>query len=368
MPKQVQKKVILCISNDIHTDQRLHKVCTSLTRLNYNVELLGRKLPSSKLLDRNYTCKRLSILFNKGALFYAFLNVQFFIYLLFKSTDIIVANDLDTLPACHLVAKIKGKKLIVDLHELFTEVPEVVNRKRVQKFWAGIEEYFLPKNKRIITVCKSIADYYEDKYDKAVAVVRNIPLEKVLYQTPEKSEDQFIILYQGAINIGRGIETMVDMMSYLPEQYSLWIIGSGDISTDIQHQISSRKLDKRIKMFGRKDPSELKKITPQAHLGLSLEENLGLNYYFALPNKLFDYLHADVPMLVSPFPEMSAIVNQYNVGYIRQSSSAKGLALEIESIAKNKDLYKQKIEACKQTKTELTWENEFEVYKTVLES
>lgn len=368
MPKQIQKKVILCISNDIHTDQRLHKVCTSLTGLNYQVELLGRKLPSSKSLDRAYTCKRLSIAFNKGVLFYAFLNIQFFIYLLFKSTDIIVANDLDTLPACHFASKLRGKKLIIDLHELFTEVPEVVNRPKVQQFWAKIESYFIPKHHRIITVCKSIADYYEEKYETKVAVVRNIPMKKKLYQEGDKSDQQMVLLYQGAINLGRGIETMVEMMTYLPNHYILWIIGSGDLSKAIEDQISTLQLQNRIKLFGRKEPSELKKITPQAHLGLSLEENLGLNYYYALPNKLFDYLHADVPMLVSAFPEMSAIVNQYNVGYTRKSTSAKGLALEIEAIAKDKTTYNTKVEACKQTKKELIWEKEFEIYKQVLEA
>ena len=368
MPKQIQKKVILCISNDIHTDQRLHKVCTSLTALNYEVELLGRKLPSSKTLDRSYTCKRLSILFNKGVLFYAFLNIQFFIYLLFKSTDIIVANDLDTLPACHFVSRLRRKKLVVDLHELFTEVPEVVNRKRVQQFWGKIESYFLPKNNRLITVCKSIADYYENKYQTPVSVVRNIPKRKAQYQTANKSDEPFVLLYQGAVNIGRGIETMIDMMPHLPSHFVLWIIGSGDINSAIQQRISDLNLEKRIKFFGRKEPSELKRITPQAHLGLSLEENMGLNYYFALPNKLFDYLHADVPMLVSPFPEMSAIVNTYQVGYIRQSTTPKGLALEIESIANNKTEYQNRVDACKQTKYQLTWENEFEHYQRVLES
>lgn len=366
MPKQIQKKVILCISNDIHTDQRLHKVCTSLTGLNYQVELLGRKLPSSKYLDREYTCKRLSILFNKGFLFYAFLNIQFFIYLLFKSTDIIVANDLDTLPACHFVSKLREKKLVVDLHELFTEVPEVVNRPKVQRFWAKIEGYFLPKHNHVITVCKSIADYYEEKYNIKVSVVRNIPMKKKLYQEGDKVDNQVVLLYQGAVNLGRGIETMVDMMAYLPTHYILWIIGSGDLSKDIETRIANLKLEHRIKMFGRKEPADLKNITPQAHLGLSLEENLGLNYYFALPNKLFDYLHADVPMLVSPFPEMSAIVEGYNVGYIRKSTSAKGLALEIESITIDKATYKQKVEACKQTKSELIWEKEFEHYQEVL--
>lgn len=368
MPKQIQKKVILCISNDIHTDQRLHKVCTSLNGLNYQVELLGRKRPSSKTLDRNYTCTRLSILFNKGVFFYAFLNIQFFIYLLFKKTDIIVANDLDTLPACHFVTKLRGKKLIIDLHELFTEVPEVVNRPKVQSIWAKVESYFLPKNKNIITVCQSIADFYKDKYNIDISVVRNIPIIKDHNPKPIKSDDQFIIIYQGAINVGRGIESMVEMMTFLPDHYVLWIIGSGDIYKSIESQISTLNLNQRIKLFGHKEPKELKRMTPQAHLGLSLEENIGLNYYFALPNKLFDYLHAHVPMLVSPFPEMSSVVNEHNIGYIRQSTSSKGLALEIESIANNRNHYLAKVEACKYAKTILTWEKEFKVYKQVLEA
>ncbi|MGB0428318.1 MAG: glycosyl transferase group 1, partial [Flavobacteriales bacterium] len=80
MPNK-SEKILLCISNDISSDQRLDKVCRSLTLHGFEVELIGRKLSHSKALDRPYSCKRLSILFNKGALFYAFLNIQLFFYL-----------------------------------------------------------------------------------------------------------------------------------------------------------------------------------------------------------------------------------------------------------------------------------------------
>ncbi|MGB0868320.1 MAG: glycosyltransferase [Flavobacteriales bacterium] len=362
MPKQTSKKVILCISNDIHTDQRLHKVCTSLKSRHYNVELLGRKLPSSKSLNRDYSCKRLSILVNSGFLFYAFLNIQFFIYLLFKRVDLIVANDLDTLPACHLASKLKRKPLIVDLHELFSEVPEVVARPKVQKVWKRIESYYLPKQKHVITVCKSIADHYEKLYGIHLEVVRNIPMRNEDSIENIQKNSHITLLYQGAVNLGRGIETMVESMVYLPSQFKLWIVGSGDLSENISNLITENNVQDRVKMFGRVEPEELKKLTPQAHLGLSLEENLGLNYYYALPNKLFDYLHAQIPMVVSPFPEMSAIVEGNNIGYIRQSVTSEGLALEIKEIFSDETVYQEKMKACESAKEKLIWENEFESY------
>ncbi|MGB1294508.1 MAG: glycosyltransferase, partial [Flavobacteriales bacterium] len=199
-------------------------------------------------------------------------------------------------------------------------------------------------------------------YGIHLEVVRNIPMRNEDSIENIQKNSHITLLYQGAVNLGRGIETMVESMLYLPSQFKLWIVGSGDLSENISNLITENNVQDRVKMFGRLEPEELKKLTPQAHLGLSLEENLGLNYYYALPNKLFDYLHAQIPMVVSPFPEMSAIVEGNNIGYIRQSNTSEGLALEIKEIFSNETVYQEKVKACESAKEKLTWENEFESY------
>jgi glycosyltransferase involved in cell wall biosynthesis len=96
-----------------------------------------------------------------------------------------------------------------------------------------------------------------------------------------------------------------------------------------------------------------------ANLGISLEENLGLNYYFALPNKLFDYINHQIPVLVSPFPEMRRIVEDYEIGFIDKSSSAKELADQINSILNLPVSDIEKIQAnCQEAREILNWQEE----------
>ena len=122
-----KNKVIVCVSNDLITDNRVEKTCSILQELDYKVLLIGRKKKNSpKMNARNYTTRRLNLLFEKGPLFYFVLNLRLFFYLLFRKTNLIFANDLDTLPACYMAFKLKsslyllssGKKLPLDKREM----------------------------------------------------------------------------------------------------------------------------------------------------------------------------------------------------------------------------------------------------------
>ena len=143
------QKIIISVTNDLTTDQRVHKVCISLQKMGFEILLVGRKLQNSLPLDRNYQTHRIQLLFNKGFLFYAEYNLRLFFYLLFKKKEIVLANDLDTLLPNYLVSKLQKKKLVYDSHELFTEVPELINRPKTQKIWLKIEQKILPKLKSL---------------------------------------------------------------------------------------------------------------------------------------------------------------------------------------------------------------------------
>ena len=348
------KRVIVSVTNDLSTDQRVAKVCKTLYNAGYDILLIGRKLKNSLPIQRNYKTKRINLLFNKGFLFYAEYNFRLFFLILFSKKNILLSNDSDTLLANFLVSKLQRKKLIFDSHELFSEVPELVEKPFVKKFWSGIENSIIPKLKHNYTVCDSIANYYKEKYNTDFKIIKNLPQHREIEfgSFSFSIENRKVILYQGSVNIGRGLELMIDTIRYLPNCIFI-IAGSGDILEDLQQKTNKLKLENQVKFLGKLQPDELQRITPLANIGISLEEDLGLNYRFALPNKIFDYIQAEVPILVSDLPEMKQVVLDYNVGEIVANRNPKQLAIQISNM-----LEKSFSASLKKAKQELIWEQQ----------
>jgi glycosyltransferase involved in cell wall biosynthesis len=312
-------RVILAVTNDLTGDQRVHKVAMSLLKWGYKPMLVGRKLPFSKKLNREYPCVRLRIPFRKGPQFYFFYNLQLLFYLLFKKSNLLISNDLDTLPAVYLASRIKRTRMLYDSHEYYTEVPELVGRPAVKKVWEKLEGLIFPKLKTVCTVNTSIANIYHEKYGVDVKVIRNLPPANRPDPQPGNLPDFLLskplLIYQGAVNIGRGLEQMVEAMSQLPE-FGLIIAGDGDIRGNLQARIEKLGLDGRIWLPGMVPFENLAWFTRQAVLGLSIEQDIGLNYHYALPNKLFDYMQAGVPVLASDLPEIRRVVEEAGFGRI----------------------------------------------------
>jgi glycosyltransferase involved in cell wall biosynthesis len=332
--------------------------------MGFDVLLVGRKLPDSSVLkQREYATKQMKLLFKKGPLFYGEYNLRLFLFLLFSKSEILLSNDLDTLLANYLVSKLRNKKLVFDSHEYFTEVPELVNRPRVQKIWKAIEKRIIPKLKFAYTVCDSIAELYFSDYGIKFEVIRNIPEKWEKFDIPEEKKIKTlkkIIIYQGAVNIGRGLPQVISAMQFL-EDSLLVIVGTGDIINEVKNQVIKLKLEKKVLFVGRVPTGEVKYYTAQASLGLSIEEDMGLNYRFALTNKFFDYIQANVPVLVSNLPEMAKLVNQYQIGTIINSFEPEILANHLNEALFNEELKKGWETTLKKAAEELTWEKEEKV-------
>ena len=348
-------KIIVSVTNDLVTDQRVHKVCTSLHEAGYEVKLVGRKFRYSQSLARSYQTRRMRLFFNRSFLFYAEYNIRLFFLLLFEKADILLANDTDSLPANFAVSKIKRKKLIFDAHEMFPEVPEVVDRPFVKKCWTKIEDLIFPQLDRAYTVCQSIADLYNEKYNLNMQVVRNIPLagqDKAIVPAIDK-QNKKIILYQGAVNIGRGIDRIIDAMPYL-DDFLFYVVGDGDCLADLRKSVRDKQLDDKVKFTGRVPFEDLPAYTASADIGVNLLDNKGLNYYYALPNRIFDYIRHTIPILANDFPEVRRIISHYRVGKLIDHFEPEYLASvirEMVSEAKNKEGFAL-------ANKELTWENE----------
>jgi len=357
-----KKKIVVSVSSDLCTDQRVQKVCDTLVRQNFEVVLLGRrKTFSPDFLGKHYVAKRFNLWFNTGALFYANLNVRLFFTLLFSKLDLLYANDLDTLPANYLVSKIKGVPLIYDSHEYFTEVPELIHRPVVQRIWKRIEKAIVPNLKHCITVTSQIAETYSKLYGINFKVMRNFPTH-VKLPIPAKEN---VVLYQGALNVGRGLEELIAAM---PEvDADLWIAGEGDIEKELKVQTNSLGLQNKIHFLGRLDPKELKKYTLKAKIGVSLEHKMGLNYTFALPNKIFDYLHCQTPILYADLVEVKKLLSEVEVGEELVAYAPETLSQQINRMLTSEDYNKWQLN-CERLSKKFTWQEEEKVLITMLQT
>ena len=367
-----QKKAIVSVTNDLYTDQRVHKVCLFLESQGFSVLLVGRKRKSSKVLEpRTYKTKRVNLFFDKGAKFYAEYNFRLFWYLIFRKVDVLVANDLDTLLANYSVSKFKPfSRLVYDSHEYFTEVPELIHRKKVKQIWETIEAWIFPKLKTIYTVNNSIAKLYADKYQKEIKVVRNIsptwePNNLKSKQELGIQENKKLIILQGAgINIDRGAEEAVQAMK-LVENTVLMIVGDGDVVFQLKAYVIDNQLVDKVLFFDKRPYNEMMNFTYYADLGLTLDKSTNINYRYSLPNKVFDYIQAETPIIGTNLIEISKILSEYGVGEIIEEFTPENLALLINSLLNNDGKLTDLKVNCSKARIVLNWESEIEILKEI---
>ncbi len=364
-------RAIVSVTNDLYTDQSVHKVCLLLQSQGYSVTLVGRLRKNSLVLERPYATKRMKLFFDKGAKFYAEYNLRLFIFLLFHRSDLLVANDLDTLLANYTASKFKpASRLVYDSHEYFTEVPELIHRPKVKKFWEGIEASIFPKLKSVYTVNESIAKLYSDKYRKEIKVVRNIsPLwNPVALKTKSElgiPEDKKLIIIQGAgINIDRGSEEAVEAMKWI-ENAVLMIVGDGDVVPDLKKYVLENQLSYKVLFFGKRSYAEMMNFTYFADLGLTLDKSTNLNYRYSLPNKVFDYIYTGTPVVATDLIEISAVIEKHNVGKIIHDFTPQNLAKLLTELLDDEVLLNELKSNCLKAKEIENWEKETEVLKQI---
>jgi glycosyltransferase involved in cell wall biosynthesis len=311
----------------------------------------------------------MQLLFNKGPLFYAEYNIRLFLFLLFKRKDMLVSNDLDTLPANYFFSMIHLSKsrrcLLHDCHEYFRGVPELVGRKTTTRIWKGIEDFIFPKLTCVVAVNHSVAELYHQEYGVPVTVIRNVPYRRTGTIPIDKQSlgikpDQRVILYQGAVNVERGIEETILAMRYIRSNAILVIAGIGDRYKLLTKYPREQGVEGKVIFLGQIPFQKLHSYTPIADIGISLEKDVSLNYHYSLPNKFLDYIQAGVPVLISPFPEMKTIVDHYFIGEIIENHDPKHIAEKIDTMLMDCNRYDMYKENLRLAADELCWENEEE--------
>ena len=411
----MEKHLVFAVINDLTYDQRMIRICHSLANSGYQVTLVGRQLSESlPIIKQSFFQKRMRCWFRSGPIFYLEYNIRLFFHLIVHKYDVFGACDLDTALAIHLAGRLKGKKRIFDAHEFFTEVPEVMNRPFVKSVWKRIGQWTIPKFHLRYTVNQALAEKLEEVYGVGFGVVRNFPeggvcnppalklrraeqgvgneelgarneergtgneeeptpglrrseevwsqkrgAGKQKSQIENKESKEKIILYQGALNAGRGLEQIIDAMPMI-NGAKLWLVGDGDLSVALRERCASLDIDDKVLFWGKKTPEELKKITPLATIGLNLLDGTSLNYYYSLANKFFDYMREGIPSINMCFPAYETILKEHFVGICIDSLHPDQLAVTINKLFANPEQMEQMKLNCATAIDSFRWENEQE--------
>lgn len=358
--------LIFTVTTDLTYDQRMIRICTSLANAGYNVTLVGRKLKASlPLTTQPFLQKRLFCFFEKGKLFYAEYNIRLFFFLLFKRMDCIGTIDLDTILPGYLISTIKKIKRVYDAHELFCEMKEIATRPAIYKAWKKIERYTVPKFTHGYTVNQPIADEFKKMYGVNYEVIRNIALLREIKLTEKKEK---FVLYQGAVNEGRSFETLIPAMKHV--NCKLIICGDGNFMQQAQQLVKENNLQDKVIFKGKIKPDELRAITQQAYIGVTLFDDAGLSNYYSLANRFFDYLHAGIPQLCVNYPVYKEINDKYHIAALTDDTSEKNIVVVLNNLLANEVEYKMLQQNCLTARQALNWQQEekklIQFYKELL--
>ena len=356
--KSGKKRIIFTVTNDLTYDRRMMRICTTIATAGYDVTLVGRKLKSSQSFENQYfKHKQFSLFFNKGKFFYLEYNVRLFFWLLFQGFDIVAPVDLDTILPAYFASILRGQKpCVFDAHELFTEVPEVIRRPKIRKIWLTVERFVVPKLTHCYTVSQSVADELEQRYGVKFEVIRNLPNR----QNPISNISNLtskILLYQGNLNEGRGLETAVRAMQFV-ENAVFWVVGDGEMMPILRGLVAELGLENKVKFWGFVKPDDLPKMTEQATIGLHISEDMGLSYRYSLGNKFLDYIQAGVPQICTQFIEYQRLNDEFEVAILIEKTDVELLVSAINRLLNDAVLYEKMRANCLKAAAELCWEME----------
>jgi glycosyltransferase involved in cell wall biosynthesis len=219
-------------------------------------------------------------------------------------------------------------------------------------------------------VSESIAEIYRKEYNKEVKVVRNIPVRRKYEVRKTKAElnlpeNQHILMLQGTgINIHRGTEELVEAMQYIHNAV-LFVIGDGNVVGLLKEMTKKMNLTEKIQFLPRLPFDQLYDYTVHADLGFSLDKDIGINHRFALPNKVFDFIRAEVPVVVSNLVEIRKLVEQYRIGVVAEDHQPENIAQTVNALLSDRALYQQLKKNTVLASEELCWENEETVLKAI---
>ena len=348
------KRIICTVTNDLNYDQRMIRICTSLTEAGYDVTLVGfLRKTSQPIIERPFKQVRLSIIAEQGKIMYLHYWVKLFFFLLFSKVDALCAIDLDTIMPVYYVSMLRGKKRVYDAHEIFTDLKEVINRPAVHKMWLWIAKHTVANFPVGYTIGEAYADDFKKRYGVDYGVVRNATILRPV-TIPTKPER--FILYQGAVNVGRCFEQLIPAMQFVDAQ--LIICGQGNYFEQSVELAKKYGIEDKVIFKGYVPPEELRNYTIKAWVGITLFEDTSLSNRLSLANRFFDYMHNGVPQLCIKYPEYERINGKFEIASLIDNPTPEQISAALNRLLTDSEYYYKLQQNCMKAREIYCWQEE----------
>lgn len=275
-----------------------------------------------------------------------------------KPVQCINAHSLSVLPICFLVSRVKGAKLVYEPHELETETRGSTGLRRAVA--REVEKWLVRRCDLVFVVSNSIANWYATRFGiNTPAVVRNVPSlqhQRMVDRTALRRriglrDGTVVFMHMGGLMEGRGIERMIRVFSSLVD-IDLLFMGHGALVELVQDAARSHA---NIHYIPSVPTNEVIMYARVADAGLCLTEPECLSHEYSLPNKLFEYLHAGLPVVVNPLKEQRRVITDFNCGWIAPASD-QAFSNLLRSI--DKETIRSRQEGVRRAAEEFCWDLE----------
>ena len=392
------ENICILLNGSIQYDQRVIKTIRSLSDFyfidlfyvnsdNNDSDIFGSRVQVFGAHDSEYSNGIKKFLRNS----FFFFEFNYFINCVKKKNkkyDYIWCNDLPTLYPGFKLSKYYKCKLIYDSHEIFNETlnqffptPRKLHHSIRLKFMQStgkiIERYLVKRINTFVTVNESLKNYFvkEYNYSEPVHVIYNYPsnLNKIkqtnlnIRQELGLKKDDFVFIFQGTLNHGRGLLKMVKAFSLIDDNLiKLIVAGGGHLFSELNDFVINNKLESKIKMLGRIHSQQIFHYTVSSDCGINLIEDINLSKKFTTATKMFEYFQAGIPVLCTNIKENEIILSNYNAGFLTDNS-VNNIKKKIIEMSRTKDYVKFKLKS-KEASKEYSWENQHKILLEILKN
>lgn len=345
------KQVIHLLSGQYSVDSRVRNETEFLIRdYNVNVFCFG-PISNREIVERTERNKVKIFSFRRSNYIFGYLVIWLIMLREAKSIKptLLHCHDINSLVIAYIIAKILGTKIIYDSHELWSQSHHNKRPKIIIGFAKCIERFLATRTDCVVTVSNNIAQYLSRYFShNNVHVIRNIPTyinnDKCRKLTRTKIRNQWgakdhhlVVIYQGLIKLERGVFEIAKAFELLPKKkFLLVFLGSGPDEVSLREFVANKGLNDCVIFQKAINQDILSCYTKSADVGVHAIQNSCLNHDYCLPNKLFEYIKCEIPVVVTRLTEMREFVEKNGFGVTFEDGNSKELAKQIQKFSNNK--------------------------------